>query len=65
VKEENDLILNRRQFNKLLTAAAVGGPLSLVAVGSSSKTTPKTDELVHHNERPSMAYRKLGRTSLR
>lgn len=63
MKEENDLILNRRQFNKLLTAAAVGGPLSLVAVGSSSKTTPKTDELVHHNERPSMAYRKLGRTN--
>ena len=63
MKEENDFILNRRQFNKLFTSAAVGGPLFLAAVGSDSKALPKPDELVHRNERPSMAYRKLGRTN--
>jgi predicted aldo/keto reductase-like oxidoreductase len=63
MKEQNDSTLNRRQFNKLFTAAAVGGPLSLTAKGSGAKTTTKPEKLVHRNERPSMTYRKLGRTN--
>jgi predicted aldo/keto reductase-like oxidoreductase len=63
MKEEHDYTLNRREVNKLFTAAAVGGPLLLGVVGSDSKIPTKPDELVHRNERPSMAYRKLGRTN--
>jgi len=63
MKEQNDFTLNRRQFNKLFTAAAVGAPLFLTAKGSGAKTTTRPEELVHRNERPSMTYRKLGRTN--
>jgi predicted aldo/keto reductase-like oxidoreductase len=63
MKEEHDYTLNRRQFNRLITAAAIGGTLLPAASGSASKTSTETDELVHRNERPSMTYRKLGRTN--
>ena len=63
MKEEREYILNRREFNKLFATAAVGGPLFLAAVGSGSKSATNPDEVVHRNERPSMTYRKLGRTN--
>ena len=40
MKEQNDFTLNRRRFNKLFTAAAVGGPLFLTAKGSGAKPRP-------------------------
>ncbi|MHC4790234.1 MAG: aldo/keto reductase [Planctomycetota bacterium] len=63
MKEENDCIMNRRDFNKLFAAAAVGGPSFLVTAASASKTATKADEQVRRNERSSMTYRKLGRTN--
>ncbi len=64
MKEEADYMLNRRQFNNLLAAAAVGGPTFLAAAGSQAKEPEKPDEVVHRNERASMAYRRLGRTNI-
>ena len=63
MNRENDYKLNRRQFNKLITAAAIAGPSLLNSSATASKTVTKTDELIHRNERPSMAYCKLGRTN--
>jgi aryl-alcohol dehydrogenase-like predicted oxidoreductase len=63
MNRKNDYKLNRRQFNKLITAAAIAGPSLLESSASASKTATKTDELIRRNERPSMAYRKLGRTN--
>jgi len=63
MKEQNDFTLNRRDFNKLFTTAAVGAPLFLSPPASAAKVTTKTDGLIHRNERPSMTYRKLGRTN--
>lgn len=63
MNQENDYKLNRRQFTKLITAAAIAGPSLLKSSASASKSESKTDELIHRNERPSMAYCKLGRTN--
>ena len=63
MNQENDYKLNRRQFTKLITAAAIAGPSLLKSSVSASKSESKTDELIHRNERPSMAYCKLGRTN--
>ena len=63
MNQKNDYKLNRRQFNKLITAAAIAGPSLLNSSASASKTVTKTDELIHRNEHPSMEYCKLGRTN--
>lgn len=63
MNQKNDYKLNRRQFTKLITAAAIAGPSLLNSSASASKTVTKTDELIHRNEHPSMAYCKLGRTN--
>ena len=63
MNRKNDYKLNRRQFNKLITASAIAGPSLLNSSASASKTETKTAELIHRNERPSMAYCKLGRTN--
>ena len=61
-KDDHDS-LDRREFIKLLAAAAVIEPAFLSAVGSETKTLTKSDKLIHRNEQPSMTYRKLGRTN--
>lgn len=63
MNQENDYKLNRRQFAKLITAAAIAGPSLLKSSVTAAKSVTKTDELIHRNERPSMAYCKLGRTN--
>ena len=63
MNRKNDYKLNRRQFNKLITASAIAGPSLLGCSESASKTVVNTDELIHRNERASMAYCKLGRTN--
>ncbi|UCC22956.1 MAG: aldo/keto reductase, partial [Planctomycetota bacterium] len=64
MKEERDYMLNRRQFNSLVAAAAVGGPKFLAAADSKGKAPQKPGEVEHRNERASMTYRRLGRTNI-
>jgi len=55
--------LDRRGFIKL-SAAAMAAPALLAAAEPEKKGTAKADEAMHRNERPSMTYRKLGRTNI-
>ena len=55
--------MDRREFMKLLAAAAVGGSSLMVSAGPGAKTSHAGEELIHRNERPSMTYRRLGRTN--
>ena len=55
--------MNRRKFIKL-SAAAIGAPMLLGAAEPEKKEPAKSDDIVHRNERPSMTYRKLGRTNI-
>jgi hypothetical protein len=64
MKEKAEYMLNRRQFNNLIAAAAIGGPTVLAVAGSQAKAAEKSDEVVHRNERASMTYRRLGRTNM-
>ena len=64
MKKERDYMLNRRQFNSLVAAAAVGGPKFLEAADAKAKSLQKPDKVEHRNERASMAYRRLGRTNI-
>jgi aryl-alcohol dehydrogenase-like predicted oxidoreductase len=61
-KEDYDSI-NRRDFIKLLAAAAIGAPTLLATAHAKTVTLTRTNELIHRNERPSMTYQKLGRTN--
>ncbi|MBW1861732.1 MAG: aldo/keto reductase [Deltaproteobacteria bacterium] len=63
-KKEDLCSMDRRKFIKILTAAAVSGTTFMKATGSGTKALAKTNELIHRNERPSMTYRKLGRTNI-
>ena len=54
--------LDRRKFIKLSTTAAIGGSSLLKVLEAAGKETPQLGELIHRNERPTMTYRKLGRT---
>jgi aryl-alcohol dehydrogenase-like predicted oxidoreductase len=62
-RKEDHRSMDRRKFMKLLAAAAVGGSSLVVSVGSGAKTSAADEELIHRNERPSMTYRRLGRTN--
>jgi aryl-alcohol dehydrogenase-like predicted oxidoreductase len=55
--------LDRRKFIKLSAAAAVGGGSLLKFLEAAAAEAPKTEEMVHRNERPTMTYRRLGRTN--
>lgn len=55
--------LDRRKFIQLSAAAAVGGSSLLKVLEAVGKESPPTEKLVHRNERPTMTYRKLGRTN--
>ncbi len=50
--------MDRREFMKVSAAAAVGGP-ALTAAAQEADQTPRI-----RNERPTMTYRKLGRTDM-
>jgi aryl-alcohol dehydrogenase-like predicted oxidoreductase len=58
-REGNGSIIDRREFIKISAAAAIGGQTLLSVVSKEAKAV----ELIHRNERPSMTYRKLGRTN--
>jgi len=64
VKKRRDrYYFDRREFIKLAAAATISGPVLLTAACSGTKALSKSDETVSRNERPSMTYRKLGRTN--
>jgi aryl-alcohol dehydrogenase-like predicted oxidoreductase len=64
VKNQEDYhSIDRRRFIKLMATAAVSGTTLLTAVCSATKTLAKTHKTLILNERPSMTYRKLGRTN--
>jgi len=58
----NSSSMSRREFNKKLTAAAIGAPL-LLSGDPLSGISIKQEEPDRRNERPTMTYRKLGRTN--
>jgi len=55
--------MDRREFIKF-SAAVIGAPALLAAAGPETKEPAKADQVLHRNERPSMTYRKLGRTNM-
>ena len=61
-KNDQDNAIDRRKFIKFVAAAAVGGPNLLSATGSKARAASKPDGKTNRNDRPSMTYRKLGRT---
>ena len=54
--------MSRREFNKKITAAAIGAPF-LVSGGPFSTGPSSPEKMDRRNERPTMTYRKLGRTN--
>ena len=62
-KKEDRRSMDRREFIKLLAAAAVSETVLLASAGSETKAQTKSNGLIHRNEQPSMTYRKLGRTN--
>ncbi len=62
-KSDNAGSIDRREFIKLAATAAVSGPILLNAAYSETDATAGTGEPTHRNERPTMTYRKLGRTN--
>ncbi len=63
-KKDDRSSMERGKFIKLLAAAAaVSETALLAAAGFGTKVQTKPDKLVHRNERPSMTYRKFGRTN--
>jgi len=55
--------MDRGEFIKL-SAAVMCAPALLAAAGTETKEPAKADQVVHRSERPSMTYRKLGRTNI-
>ena len=62
-KKDDRFSMERGKFIKLLAAAAVCEPVLLSAAGFKTKAQTKSNELIRRNERPTMTYRKLGRTN--
>ncbi|MBP8129027.1 MAG: aldo/keto reductase [Candidatus Hydrogenedentes bacterium] len=66
-KNPSETVMDRRDFLKssAALAAATAGASALGAAQepTPARKTPGSDGLIHRNERPSMAYRKLGRTN--
>jgi aryl-alcohol dehydrogenase-like predicted oxidoreductase len=61
-KKKNRDSFDRREFIKIMTTAAFSGPLFFTAAYSETKGSTETEETIHLNEKPTMTYRKLGRT---
>ena len=53
---------DRREFLKIVAAAAFSAPVFLTSANSRAAASAATREAIHRNERPTMSYRKLGRT---
>ena len=60
--KSNKASMSRREFNKKLSAVAIGVPF-LISGDLIPKASTKPEELDRRNERSSMTYRKLGRTN--
>ena len=61
-KEKNHDFFDRREFIKIITTAAFGGPALLKVAYSQTEGLTEAKERIHLNEQPTMTYRKLGRT---
>ena len=61
-KEKNHDFFDRREFIKIITTAAFGGPALLKVAYSQTEGLTEDKERIHLNEQPTMTYRKLGRT---
>jgi len=61
-KEKNCNSYDRREFLKIVATAAFSGPILMTAVSPQTHASTETQEAIHRNERPTMSYRKLGRT---
>jgi aryl-alcohol dehydrogenase-like predicted oxidoreductase len=53
---------DRREFLKIVATAALGSPILMTAETSQIHASTATQKDLHLNERPTMSYRKLGRT---
>ena len=53
--------MNRRDFNRLFTAA-IGCPFLASATSSPAQASAPTEGLIYRNQQPTMTYRRLGRT---
>ena len=63
MKDESDKrLLNRRGFMKWSFIMAVGGKTLLTQAAAEPREEPPAN-LIHRNERPTMAYHRLGRTN--
>ena len=61
-KKKNSDFFNRRDFIKVITTAALGGPVILTSAYAETKRTNQPVKAIHLNEQPTMTYQKLGRT---
>ena len=61
-KKKNRDSFDRREFIKIVATAAISGPVLLTNACSPANQSTPTQETIHRNEQPTMAYRKLGRT---
>ena len=60
-KKNHDSV-DRREFIKIVAAAAFSGPVLLTDACSKTNQSSGRREITPRNERPTMTYRKLGRT---
>jgi len=61
-KKKNCDSIDRREFIKIVAAAAFSGPILLNDACSQTNQSTGNKETIRRNEQPTMAYRKLGRT---
>ena len=62
-KKKSQTSIDRREFIKIVTTAAVSGPILLTAAYSDTDKPTRPKEAIHRNEQPTMSYRRLGRTN--
>ena len=62
MKNKNHDSFDRREFIKIVAAAAFSGPVLLNNAYSGTNQSTGTQEIAPRNQRPTMTYRKLGRT---
>lgn len=61
-KKKNRDSIDRREFIKIVAAATFSGPILLNEACSQTNQSTRAQETAPLNERPTMTYRKLGRT---
>jgi len=62
-EKKKNTSMSRREFNKLLTTAAISAPLLLMGTETLAQKPETEANLIRRNERSTMTYRKLGRTN--